>query len=194
MKSVIFLLIAMALIGALGLWWQNQRDQQREIQPAQPASSLSSSPTDEPLPLLNEAPTFDPALNGLNRPGVDILTDLRIVHDILQRYHVLAKNSVAVPLGDNRDVVRALQDHKHAGIAFLPKRHPTINDNGEWVDRWGTPFFFHAIARDRMEIRSAGPDQKFWTADDALYPPTRDRDHFPISRPARAEDRRMATP
>jgi hypothetical protein len=34
------------------------------------------------------------------------------------------------------------------------------------VDRWGEPLYFHAISRDRLEIRSAGPDKIMWTPDD----------------------------
>jgi hypothetical protein len=34
------------------------------------------------------------------------------------------------------------------------------------VDRWGTPLYFHAISRDRLEVRSAGPDKVMWTEDD----------------------------
>jgi hypothetical protein len=38
-------------------------------------------------------------------------------------------------------------------------------------DRWGTPLRFHQLSGERMEIRSAGPDRKFGTPDDALWSP-----------------------
>ena len=43
-----------------------------------------------------------------------------------------------------------------------------INEKGELVDPWGTPYFFHQLSGTEMEIRSAGPDKKMWTADDLI--------------------------
>ena len=43
-----------------------------------------------------------------------------------------------------------------------------INARGELIDNWGTPFFFHQVSGTEMEIRSAGPDMKMWTADDLV--------------------------
>ncbi len=43
-----------------------------------------------------------------------------------------------------------------------------VNDNGELVDRWGTPYFFHQISGADTEIRSAGPDKIMYTADDIV--------------------------
>jgi hypothetical protein len=51
-------------------------------------------------------------------------------------------------------------------MQFLPAHHPVFNEQGQLVDRWGTPLFFHATARDRLDIRSAGPDKSLWTEDD----------------------------
>jgi hypothetical protein len=34
------------------------------------------------------------------------------------------------------------------------------------IDRWGTPYFFHALSGEHMEIHSAGPDRQFHSADD----------------------------
>jgi hypothetical protein len=36
------------------------------------------------------------------------------------------------------------------------------------LDRWGTPYYFHPIARNVLGLRSAGPDGKLWTADDVV--------------------------
>jgi hypothetical protein len=43
---------------------------------------------------------------------------------------------------------------------------PYINAAGQFIDRWQTPLFFHAIDHRRLDIRSAGPDCEMWTADD----------------------------
>ena len=43
-----------------------------------------------------------------------------------------------------------------------------VNARGELVDNWDTPYFFHQLSRTEMEIRSAGPDRRMWTADDLV--------------------------
>jgi hypothetical protein len=43
-----------------------------------------------------------------------------------------------------------------------------INGNGELVDVWGTPYFFHQLSGTDTEIHSAGPDRIMWTADDLI--------------------------
>jgi hypothetical protein len=43
-----------------------------------------------------------------------------------------------------------------------------INENGELVDPWGTPYFFHQLSGTEMEIHSAGPDKIMWTRDDLV--------------------------
>ncbi len=191
MKRTILVLIAAGAIITLGVWWISRRPDRATTD--QPATTAAARPA-ETIPLVNEPPSFDPALNALNRPGASIQKDLAIVHGILDRYRFIVKDPRGNPLGDNRDIVRALQGRNRAGIAFLPPRHPTINDKGELVDRWGTPFFFHALAHDRIEIRSAGPDQQFWTADDAVYPPQRRPDDYPISLSANVSEVRAQAP
>ena len=43
-----------------------------------------------------------------------------------------------------------------------------VNADGELVDPWGTPYFFHQLSGTEMEIHSAGPDKKMWTDDDLV--------------------------
>ena len=50
--------------------------------------------------------------------------------------------------------------------------HPAINrTTGELLDRYGTPYFFHAESGTRMTITSAGPDKKLHTSDDETFTP-----------------------
>ena len=42
---------------------------------------------------------------------------------------------------------------------------------GELLDRYGTPYFFHAESGTRMTITSAGPDKKIHTPDDETFVP-----------------------
>ncbi|HEY1051524.1 MAG TPA: hypothetical protein VGE39_17250 [Prosthecobacter sp.] len=75
----------------------------------------------------------------------------------------------AMPTGElNDEIVRRLQGENAKGIAVMPKSHPSLNSNGELLDRWGTPYRFHPESAWEMTVRSAGPDKKMWTNDDIL--------------------------
>ena len=41
-----------------------------------------------------------------------------------------------------------------------------LSANGDLLDRWGSPFIFHPLNADLMNVRSIGPDQTPWTDDD----------------------------
>ena len=71
------------------------------------------------------------------------------------------------PVGMNEEITAALLGDNPQGLAFLPPDHPAIQD-GQIVDRWGTPFWFHSASSNVMEIRSAGPDRKLFTGDDVV--------------------------
>ena len=75
------------------------------------------------------------------------------------------------PVGDNAEITATLTGRNNLRLALIPPGHPAVNRRGELCDRWGTPFFFHAESAHKMEIRSAGPDRKMWSADDVLFSP-----------------------
>jgi hypothetical protein len=73
------------------------------------------------------------------------------------------------PFGNNREITAKLNGGNSKQIVFLKEEDGMrINQRGELIDNWGTPFFFHQISGTEMEIRSAGPDRKMWTADDLV--------------------------
>lgn len=72
------------------------------------------------------------------------------------------------PTGSNAEIMRAVMGGNPVRANLGPPAGQSLNDQGELVDRWGTPYFFHQLAKDTMEIRSAGPDQKLWTSDDLV--------------------------
>lgn len=90
--------------------------------------------------------------------------DLDYIEQILGIYRLsFESNPVA---GDNRSVMRALLGENPRNLVVFPENHPALNAKGELLDRWGTPYFFHALSGTEMEIFSAGPDGEFNTADD----------------------------
>ena len=72
------------------------------------------------------------------------------------------------PVGTNADIMKAVMGGNPKQARLGPPEGQQLNGNGELVDRWGTAYFFHAVSRNDMEIRSAGPDRKMWTEDDVV--------------------------
>jgi len=110
-------------------------------------------------------------LDQIGAADSEPLNDLKAVYDILQNYQLTIKANHGLPIGTHREIVRALRGNNPWGIPFLPADHPALTGDDQIVDRWGTPFFFHALAADEIEIRSAGSDRTMWSEDDLLYPP-----------------------
>jgi hypothetical protein len=73
------------------------------------------------------------------------------------------------PIGTNPEITSELSGNNPKHIDFItPQAGTRINANGELVDAWGTPYFFHQISGSEMEIHSAGPDKVMWTSDDLV--------------------------
>ncbi len=70
------------------------------------------------------------------------------------------------PVGTNAEIVAELNGGNPANARYLPAELLRLNAEGELIDEWGTPYFFHAESRDKMEVRSAGPDKQLFTSDD----------------------------
>jgi len=90
--------------------------------------------------------------------------DVQILDAILRFYRLVYNtNPVA---GENFEVIGALTGENPHKIVVFPADHPDINDAGELNDRWGTPYYFHALSGTQLDIWSAGPDRKRNTRDD----------------------------
>lgn len=101
-------------------------------------------------------------------PEIPPEEDLEIVQSFLQIY---SKAQGGNPTGDNSDITAALTGtNGHRGRVF-PRNHASIRE-GQMVDRWGTPFWFHPNSGHEMEIRSAGPDRQLFTQDDLVLNPS----------------------
>jgi hypothetical protein len=107
--------------------------------------------------------------DGLNFPGGDVRSDLRLIDQIFAAYRSALRSGN--PTGENAEITAALKGRNKLGFAFIPADNPAINSKGQLCDRWGTPYFFHQLSGEKMEIRSAGPDRKLWTADDEVLTP-----------------------
>jgi len=181
----LYLLLLTVAIAAVVIYWGIPRHAVRTAKrgllshsaPAAPAAPAAPgaavpSPTASNLSPNGQEPSHVADL--LNSPTTDIHSDLRIVNELFDQFRSAIHGPN--PVGENAEIVAALTGKNKVGFAFLPPNHPAINAKGELVDRWGTPFFFHQLSSDQMQIRSAGPDHKMYTDDDevmtpGLYPP-----------------------
>jgi len=94
----------------------------------------------------------------------EVAADLQRITRLLRDYRTIAGDN---PIGSNAEIVQALAGDNLKQAKILPDEMPR-NSNGELVDRWGTPYFFHQLSRNSMEIRSAGSDHRMWTSDDVF--------------------------
>jgi len=97
--------------------------------------------------------------------GGNTESDIETISSLLRLYQQAYKGN---PTGENDEITAALTGRNRKGIAVIPKAHRAISSHGELTDRWSTPYFFHTLSGRHMEIRSAGPDRKFYTDDDIL--------------------------
>jgi hypothetical protein len=94
-------------------------------------------------------------------PPLTILDNARVVmHNYQDRF---GEN----PVGNNAEITAALTGNNPKQVNFITAASGLrVNENGELVDGFGTPFFFHQLSGHDMEIRSAGKDRRMWTLDD----------------------------
>jgi hypothetical protein len=111
-----------------------------------------------------------PIVAPLNAPNANIVGDLTVLSQVFDAWLSNFPRD-GNPVGENAEITAALMGNNRLELALIPKSHPAVNADGELCDRWGTPFRFHQISGTKMEIRSAGPDRKFATEDDALWTP-----------------------
>ncbi|MDQ8189468.1 hypothetical protein [Roseibacillus persicicus] len=94
--------------------------------------------------------------------------DLEIVADILTHYLQVFREK---PFGsENTEILAQLLGENPKRIAFLSPDSPALSSQNELLDRWGSPFIFHPLTTEAMDIRSVGPDQILWTDDDLSLP------------------------
>jgi hypothetical protein len=118
----------------------------------------------------NSSEPLSPLADELNSPRTTIQRDLQILNGILLAWQTNFHEQ-GNPVGDNAAITAALSGTNPLNFQFIRRDHPAINAHGELCDRWGTPFFFHALSGTRMELRSAGPDRQMYTDDDLVFTP-----------------------
>ncbi len=136
------------------------------LPPQTPATAAAAlPPVPAPVPLAPQTvpspPAFDPA---------SARSETASAHALKVRGLVPAYNPVngANPVGTNAELMAAVMGKNARQAVLGPPEGLSLNPKGELVDEWGTPYFFHQLSKDVMEIHSAGPDKIMGTADDTV--------------------------
>ena len=93
------------------------------------------------------------------------MTELLKTRRMIQDYHTLMGEN---PVGTNAEIMKAVMGGNPNQATLGPLEGQSLNDQDELVDPWGTPYFFHQLSGDQMEIHSAGPDKVMGTPDDLV--------------------------
>jgi hypothetical protein len=165
-----FFVPVLIVLLALGLWivWINHRAEQ--FQPTE-ITAADRAPAASPLPSFAPAartltaratPTPSPTFAPPDEPA---MIEVDKVNLMLRDYRTLAGEN---PVGTNAEIMAAVMGKNPKQARLGPPEGMQLNEKGELIDRYGTPYFFHQLSRDHMEIRSAGADRVMWTDDDAV--------------------------
>ena len=138
------------------------------VAPRDPASVPTVSPAVAVAILTNNltAQAASPKLAPLDISSLPPLTVLDNARVAMKNYGTTFGEN---PVGTNPEITAALMGKNPKQINFITAESGLrVNEQGEMVDAYGTPFFFHQLSGQEMEIRSAGQDRKLWTFDDLI--------------------------
>ena len=102
--------------------------------------------------------------NKLHSTNTPFEEDVHILDSILGYYRMIYNSNPVA--GENFEVINCLTGKNRQKVVVFPINHPDLDDQGNLVDRWGTPYFFHAISATQLDIQSAGPDRERGSQDD----------------------------
>ncbi|RBP43953.1 hypothetical protein DES53_105352 [Roseimicrobium gellanilyticum] len=161
-------IVVVALVAVLGAIWIFFPDPAKDAGGKNRGDATADSKgTQLPPP---PAPSVPIELHGAANELSDLvakagLTPEERIQGVGQLLYTYRQGFGGNPPGLNEDVVTALLGVNEKHTALLPKTCAAIRD-GQLVDDWGTPYWFHAISSKQMEVRSAGPDRELFTPDD----------------------------
>ena len=102
--------------------------------------------------------------NKLHSKNTPFEEDIQILDAIFGYYRMIYKSNPVA--GENFEVINSLSGKNRQKLVVFPINHPDLDEQGNLVDRWGTPYFFHAISATQLDIQSAGPDRERGSQDD----------------------------
>jgi hypothetical protein len=185
MKKSGLVIAVCILIGAALLFSRSPKKDSPERLPPPAAVPASNAPAAEktlkPTGLTNAVAVSNaPAIPGetlASRAGqvppdtnepVHVSPEI-VLQNIRRAVHQYGQMFDGNPVGTNPEITAALSGKNPRGINFLGgETGVKVDSNGNMIDEWGTPYFFHQLSATDMEIHSAGPDKVMWTSDDLV--------------------------
>ena len=168
----LLLVIALVAVIAAAMWMTSGPPAPVTEEPApQPETTSSSAPLPSASPTVAvalPAPPIPPDLPPPKPrvvPSPEALKDIEDIQFILRDFRTRVGDN---PTGTTAEIMKELMGANRAQAKLGPPPGQKMNDEGELLDRWGVPYFFHQLSRNEMEIRSAGPDGAMWTNDDVV--------------------------
>jgi hypothetical protein len=173
MKRLTLLLLAVPVLIVLVILFPLTRQKtvpwgSKSKQPAAPETNLAATVSATPAMATGHKQVLpgETILRGYADTNLPPQNDLVLMSRLMDNTLLLLKSAANRPLSANEDWAALLRGQNAAHERFLPDQHAAFNRQGQLIDRWGTPLFFHALGNGRYELRSAGPDGKLWTDDD----------------------------
>lgn len=158
--------LLLAVCVALVSWWVWDANQQDgETTHRMPPEASKAAQTAAELQRARKLPGAE-ILKNYASPSTRPEDDLQAMAHVFSNLRLLVKGDAPFRMGANEEFAAALMGKNAAKEVFLKAPHACLNAKGQLVDRWGSPLFFHVRDRDRIDIRSAGPDREMWTEDD----------------------------
>lgn len=174
-RLLAILLVLLSVMVLTETLWRWTRRQASEL-PATPASQSQSGAQAPAPPARTKLPEAVPVVPAAApAPVVPPAPPLPPDHparteadDVARNLRHFGQRFGGNPVGTNAEIVRYLNGGNPHGVRYLPQETSRLNEAGELVDSWGTPYFFHQLSAKETEIRSAGPDRTLWTGDDIV--------------------------
>ncbi len=126
---------------------------------------LSTSPdvVESPPP----PPTLgDEILGNYANPNSDIRQDLELFQNYLRNVFLLIKKRDTRYYSSNEELAEFLLGKNPHRTPYLSTQSRILNQERQLIDRWDTPLKIHPLSGKVLEIRSAGPDTRYYTEDD----------------------------
>ena len=166
-RRLVFSLGVATLLVGFVLHWTRQKDAEKEppgpAQVSQPPEEQKDTPLEPSQQLLG-----DQLLAQYGKPNGTLAGDMEIFDRYLGNVFILTKQRDPRYYATNEDLVLFLTGQKGNLQPYLSPDSPLLNEKGQITDRFGSPIIIHPFSKDKIEIRSAGPDQVPYTADDIV--------------------------
>jgi hypothetical protein len=158
-------LILAALLLVIALGWAA-----RSLQQAREKAPLSAGQAGTAAAHASDLVREPQELARLHAPEATVGEDVLTLTAWLEVWLSSTPVELRPPLATNADFVAVLKKPEAGASGWLPGNYSGLDADGQLLDRFGTPYLFHAESSSRITIRSAGPDRRLFTPDDYVSP------------------------